>query len=245
MGKTICILGNSVSLLVWPKRNTPNDRTYGEHLRAMGWHVKSASRQGVMISDTCLYLEDDVLNNAPDYLILQFGVVESTYRARPRFLHKQFSNNNWRNNIVRIPYRGPSKRAFVSLLNKAYQQIEKALFASGIRWRYLSPRHFRDALEQTVAACKKNSGVKGYILVGISPINERLEQIAPGTRQSTAEYDEIMRAYAESTPHVSFISLFEVFQNESLKEVVPDGIHLSALGHKLLAKELNSILSDA
>lgn len=242
MAETICIVGNSVSLLVWPRRNKTDDLTYAEHLETMGWIIKSASRQGVMISDTCFYLEDDVLNNRPDYLILQFGIVEATYRARPRFLHRQFSNNNWRNSVVRIPYRGPQKRSLISLLNKAYRQAEKLFFALGIKWRYLSPRLFQDALEQTISTCKRHCGAKGYILIGILPVNERLEEIAPGTRQSTSEFNEIMRAFAENTSHVRFVNPSEIFQQESLNELIPDSIHLSALGHELLAQKLNAIL---
>jgi len=242
MHKTVCIVGNSVSLLVWPRRDNGSDLTYAEHLEVMGWVVKSTSRQGVMISDTCLFLEDDVLNIRPDHLILQFGIVEATYRARPRFFHKWFSNNNWRNSVVQIRYRSPFKRSLVSILNKLYQQTEKVQFALGLKWRYLSPKLYRDSLEQTVATCKRYSGIKSYILIGVSPINERLEGLAPGTQQSVGEYNEIMREFAEETSQVEFVDPSEIFQDEKYADLVPDGIHLSAAGHALLASKLNAIL---
>ena len=84
-----------------PDRISENEKTYVEWLERYGT-VINASKQAVMLKDVYRYLEDEVIRHFPDYVIINMGIVEATYRARPRFLQNYLSENAWNNNIINV-----------------------------------------------------------------------------------------------------------------------------------------------
>lgn len=240
LGQTI-VLGNSVSLLVWPRRGGPQDQPYPELLSSMGWSVRNASKQGVTVGDVYCYLEDEVLSKSPESIVMQFGIVEATYRTRPRALHQAFSNNNWCNSIINMPYRSIGVKKLYRTIGQFYRLVERLLFAIGLKWRYMSPDDFEDAIRGIIGKCRAQSSAKVFLLVGIPPVGPELERKAPGTAHSTAVYNEVMQKIAAEAPDIQFICLERLFAQLPIELAVADDIHLTAEGHKLLALAIHNI----
>ena len=100
----ISILGNSVPLLIHPFRKNAEEKTYTEILYDNGLHIVNGAKQSAMVTDVYTYLEDECIRHFPDFVILHFGIVEATFRARPRWLQNVFSMNAWNNSVIKKKY---------------------------------------------------------------------------------------------------------------------------------------------
>lgn len=244
MSVKIAILGNSVPLLVFPRRCSLNDKTYAELLEENGCKIINASKQAVTLADVYRYLEDEVIRYFPDYLIIHLGIVEATFRARPRFLQNYFNENAWKNNIINISYCSTYKRAIQRVIKSIYKLLEKILYSLRIKWRYLSPGKFSHALKDLLICLEAHTPVKKIIIVGMLPGNTILEKLAPGTGQSIEEFNAIMRNISFGFHNTHYLNVEEILSGHALQEISPDSIHFNALGHKLLAKHILSIITD-
>ncbi len=239
----VCILGNSVPMLVQPLRQNSDEKTYVEHLRGNGFSVLNASKQSAMLSDLYYYLEDECIRHYPDYVVLNFGIVECTYRARPRWLQDYFSMNAWNNSVINKGYNGGIKRGIKFIGKRLFRKIiERPLFAVGIKRRWLGPAHFKFILRDVVKRIFSDSPAKKIILVGMPPIAPWIERQAPGTQQSIAEYNSIFRSVKEEYENILYLDPSTLAPPERMKELTEDGIHYTAKGHVLVAQALMPLL---
>ncbi len=238
----VCVFGNSVPLLVLPERKDSSERTYGELLELDGLRVFSASKQAVTLGDSFRYLEDEVVRHFPDYVVVNFGIVEACYRTKPRFLQEYFSGNAWNNGIVDVPHCSYLSRGVRKVLRLAYKPVSAALFALRVKWRYMSPADYADALDFVLARLRAYTPVKAIIVLGMLPVGDGLEKIAPGTRDSVAEYDEIMRAACGRVPGAVFVGMRELFASDMDKATI-DSIHYTAYGHRRVREAVGSLIA--
>ncbi len=240
--KKVCIIGNSVPLLIQPFRTNHQDRTYGELLERSGCRVIHAEKQSAVITDVYQYLEDECIRHYPDYVIIHFGIVEATYRARPRWLQNIFSMNAWNNSIINRSYNGPIMRGILYVAKQSYKSLERILYASGLKWRWVSPRTFRFALHDIVKKIFADTPVQRIILVGITDIADWVEQRAPGTQVSINKYNLIMKKLADEYPAIHYFDTASQINNKT-QTITPDGIHFTGIGHQLLFEALYPLLS--
>lgn len=235
----VSILGNSVPLLIQPWRTRPTERAYPEHLRDRGFDVLNGTKQSAIISDLYLYLEDECIRQAPDFVVMHFGIVECTYRTRPRWLQNVWSMNAWNNSIIRRGYNGPLTRGLKYLTKKiATRTIERWLFALGIKWRWLGPKDFRFILRDVTKRIFQDTPAKKIVLIGMLPVADWIEQKAPGTQASITQYNAIMADLAEECPDVRFLQPAEATGGRPLTDLSSDGIHFTAEGHRRLAETI-------
>jgi len=236
----IAIVGNSVPLLVIPNRSSEQDKTYAEILRQSGFNMVLSAKQGVIISDLYKYLEDEVICTLPDYIIFNFGVVESMRRARPRWLELFLLDNVWNNSIIDMGYNSELKRAIKFIFRKLYLYlIEYPLFKLGISWRWLSPSDFEFIYKDIINLCFQMTSVKKIILLSINSISVELEKRLPGSQASVIEYNKIQQKIAESHPDIIFIDT----NNMDFSINSADGIHFSSKAHALIADQIKRHLS--
>lgn len=242
----VCILGNSVPLLIQPFRRNENEKTYSEHLRDRGFLVLNSAKQSVILSDLYHYLEDECIRHFPDYVIIDFGIVECTYRARTRWIQNFFSMNAWNNSIIRKGYNGPLHRGVKFAAKKIYKTlIERPFYALGMKRRWLNPRHFRFILRDIVKRVFSDTPVRKVIIMGMLKPSDWVERHAPGTRKSVAEYNAIMKSLAHEYPNIVFIDVQALFPPEMTPLMTQDGIHYSAEGHRLVSEKLLTLLQGS
>jgi len=240
MNLSVCIVGNSVSILIHPPRVAPHEKTYCEILRDRGFTVIHAGKQAVVAADLYRYLEDEVVRHFPDHVILHFGIVECTCRARPRWLQNFFSLNDWTNSIVGGALNSERTRFAKIVLRKIYRRlIERPLYAAGVSWRWLSPDDFRRVYLDVIQRLFRETAVKKIQLVGITPVTDELERRVPGTRASTKMYNAVMVEISRTVPDVLYVDV----DTPEFAPLSMDGIHLTAEGHELLARRIEANLT--
>lgn len=233
--RTISILGNSVPILIQPFRQNSQEMTYPEHLRDNGMIVINAAKQSTIASDLYLYLEDECIRYFPDYVIWNFGIVDCTYRARPRWLQNYFSMNAWNNSIIHRGYNGPMIRGIKFFTKKLWRQlVERPAFVLGLKNRWLSPKDFRFVLRDITKRIFSDTPAKKLLLIGIPPVADWVEKQAPGTQESIKQYNQIMVNLTNEYVNCVFIDPHTL--SSSLPLLSPDGIHFTAEGHRLLAQ---------
>lgn len=238
--KKLCIFGNSMSILVSPNRRSLQDKSYSEIINDSGFIVNNASEQGITIVDFFRFFENELIKFRPNILVIQCGIVECTFRARPRFLHSFFSGNNWSNRTFNKKYVATRNKKFSIYIYKLYRIIEKIFFSIGIKWRYVNPRVFYEALNEFFLKCFQQSGVERYVIIGLYSHVHQLEAKAPGTISSINEYNNILKSFASKQNNTVFIDLDNLFKDFNSDDVTSDGIHLTSFGHAVLAKKILS-----
>lgn len=239
----ISIIGNSVPLLIQPFRRSAEDMTYAEHLRDRGFAVVNAAKQSAMVTDLYTYLEDECIRHFPDFVIIHFGIVEATYRARPRWLQNAFSMNAWNNSVIRRGYNGPITRGLKYVAKKLYRKsLERIIFGLGLQRRWVGPERFRFVLRDVVKRVFADTPTKRVVIIGMPRVAEWVEREAPKTNRSIDEFNQVMRDCATEYPNISFFDAVD-FQQRTPTAISPDGIHFTAAGHRLLADRLGEMLN--
>jgi hypothetical protein len=241
----VCILGNSVPLLIQPFRASSHEKTYGEHLAAKEFVVINSSKQSAMVSDLYYYLEDECIRQFPDYVIFHFGIVECTYRARPRWLQNFFSMNAWNNSVISKGYNGPLVRGGKFLVKKLYRKtLEKVLYALGIKRRWVGPEKFRFIITDVFKRIFSDTPVKRIIVVGMPPIADWMEKHIPGTQVSITEYNTILKDICTLYPNIVYVDTHHAFQQKGdYDKLTQDGIHFTAAGHAFFSDQLLPLLT--
>jgi hypothetical protein len=237
----ICVLGNSGSLLVMPHRDSDSDRTYPEYLAEKGFDVLNSSLQSAMISDMYRYLEDECVRKNPDHVVLNFGIVECTYRVRSRRLQSFFAANAWKNVLVGNGFNPPGVRIFKEVSKRLYRSlVEKPLFALGLKRRWLKPAMFRFILVDLIKNLLKDTNVRTIFFVGMPRAHPWLEREAPGTAESVQEYNAILKEVSNCDGNVVFLDPEAVMVRDSSERCSPDGIHFTSAGHLALAAAIEA-----
>lgn len=244
INKKICILGNSVSLLVVPDRKNSIEKTYSELFEEVGYNVINSSKQATTLSDVFRYFDDEVIRLFPNIVIINYGIVEATYRTKPRWLNNYFSGNDWNNNIIDNSYCPFFSRFIRKGFKILYKPIGRIFFLLHLKWRFMTPKKFSKALFLLLLKLTAYTPVKQIIILGMLPIDGNLEKIAPGTKSSVLEYNMIMNKVCDSYEKAIFIDLSSIFTEKSeLLQASIDSIHLTAYGHKMVFDKIYSLIN--
>lgn len=242
-GEKVCVFGNSIPLLLMPDRKDASERTYGEWLEAGGFRVVNASKQAVMLADVFRYLEDEVIRHFPDYIVVNFGIVEAACRTKPRRLTVFFSGNAWNNEIVDVPHCSYLARGVRRVLRLAYKPVDASLAALGVRWRYMSPSRFADALDVLLKKLRSQTPARAIFVLGMLPVGPELEKAAPGTARSVERYNEIMKKACAAVDRARWVDMRELFARD-LESATIDSIHYTAYGHRKVHDALAALIAE-
>jgi hypothetical protein len=240
----VCIVGNSVGFKMRPPRSGPGELTYGEILRQGGHEVTNASMAGVFLTEQFALLDDQVLTAFPDVVILHHGVIEVFYRRTFRRWNNSAIVNQYRNQVMRQEFvpRTPAfvaRNFFFRAVNAATRGVATAV---GWRWQWQSADRFLGGVTHACELVLKETGAF-IVIVGISPPSDKAETDLPGLRAEIGRRNEALRKCAERLgPRVEFLDVAALLAQGSYADLVPDGIHFSAEGHRRVAAALSRIL---
>lgn len=238
----ICVLGNSIPLLVNPYRVNYNQKTYGEYLREEGFEVKICARQSSMITDLYKTLEEDCISFFPDFVILHFGIVECTYRTKTRFIQSILNANAWKNTFVHNRINGKYQRIFFFLIKKIIRKLDHVLHFFRLHYRWVNPELFHFALNDIIKSIYADTNTKGIILVGMLNGYPWLEKEARGTIKSIKKYNAILNRVSQNIEGVYFVDVNTYLKNDT--ETSSDGIHFTSLSHSVVTKEILNIIAN-
>jgi len=241
---TLCILGNSVGLKIRPPRGADGQGTYGEHLRRLGWDVCNFSRAGVEIGDAFAWYDDEVLGRFPQAVVFNFGVVEVSRRRIPRLLwYRSTAHNMFLNRIAGRPHPGSRLAARV----RRWPWVALARIVEGlaglvrISWSWTSPERLAAIQVEMLELLFKETSATAVVL-GLNPCSDRVEGRLPGTRRSIVEANRRLREAVARFPRAAFLDPAEHAGEMGLDRFVPDGVHFSAEGHRIIAGALHASL---
>jgi hypothetical protein len=240
----ICIFGNSVGFRIRPPRRDCQDLTYSEILESSGHRIRNVSKAAVMINEAFTFLEEEVITFFPDLVIIHFGIVEICYRRTFRWANNQAIENYYMNRFFRRPYvfNTPMRRVFQFTL-RAFNSCTRLVSSLlGLRWQWLSTKQFLLALRSVVEVILKETKAR-IIIIGITPCSDRVEYLLKGSRSRIIEANLGMKEICEQfSDRMKYLDPESFIHQQNMADLVPDGIHFSAEGHRQLVSEINTLI---
>jgi hypothetical protein len=238
----ICVLGNSVGLKMRPRRTRRSHLTYSELL--MRRHeVHNACRAGALASEQFGLIDDDIVARFPDVVILNFGIVELFHRSTMRSLNNLPILNYYNNQLLGRPYRDAAPlSARVARAVNALMRRGAALV--GLEWRWLDTGRYLRVLEAMCVLIVEETAA-AVVLIEVPPIPEGSAKFSRTTNARIAEVNQATRAWAAaSRGRIVSQRLDEGIADAQWQRLMPDAIHFSAVGHRLVHALLKRTLDS-
>jgi lysophospholipase L1-like esterase len=127
-------------------------------------------------------------------------------------------------------------RKFFSLITFLYLKV-----VGGKDRGWVSYRKFEYVYSQLVARIEKELKSQ-IIIINIGLPNKGLEKTLPGIEENIRMFNSIMGKITQRNKSVFLIDVYRMCEDYGLDKIRPDGVHFSSDGHRLLAKEISSLI---
>jgi hypothetical protein len=242
----VAVLGNSVPLLVSPRRSHRDEGTYPERLEVLLAEadlpatVTNRSRLFELIHEGGRRFPHEVAPLQADVLIVNYGILELQPNVLPTTVNRHLTRvTPGGRGLRRLWHRVAVPRMWP--VARAWQRWASARV--GLRTWRLRPELFVAELADLVRIARNSQ-----VLVLVLDVHEpgpRLEHFMPGVRARWVRFQTVLRDYvaALDDPGVRLVEVSAVV--EDLGEVeLGDGQHLSATAHarvaEIISKEITA-----
>ncbi len=238
----LLVAGSSVTFMMVPPRRSRDEATFGEllprELRRRGVPAVGTVRGQWFgtIRDLRRRYEPAVRNVFPDVLVLVYGMAECQGRVLPTWLARHLTTWDVGGSALSREYRRRlAPTAWRTL--RAWQRWAHPRV--GARTSRLSPGRFRRELAHVVDMVRTE--VRPLVLVlDILPAGPRLTHWMPGLQARVDRYNRVLAdlvaTYADD--EVRLVRVSQVAAALGTDVATPDGMHLSAAGHRAVAQLL-------
>lgn len=240
----VTVLGNSQAVWVAPRRSSRGDATYGEHLESLLAHqgiecrVTNLGRWNECLPKALCQFDRVVRAGAPDVVVLQYGAGEAFPAAFPLRVHDYLHTWHVHSGFGRTRARDLLRRILWKRL-RTWQRLVASV--GGQATHHVGPRRFEAELKKLLADIVREQQAL-VLVVGIPRPTPELEVLVPGLRRRFERFNEIMRRTCHGAPGtVRFIDCFAL---EDDPDLVPDGLHLSAAAHAIVAGWLEEAILE-
>lgn len=237
----IVVIGNSAVFLTVPAAHGLDDDCYGGHLdeqllnRGVVARTVLHSRWHATATEVLPHFEDWVRDELPDLVIVNLGIVDAQARVLPTWL--------LRNTMTWLPGQGGFARIYrarlVPRLRPAVRGWQRYWAPRvGPKASRVRPAVFERAMSRLVQLCARQCNAH-VLLLDIDPANETLLSWMPGLQERIDRYNTILERVAARAPadRVTLLRTSEVVAADP-ERLLPDGIHRSAEGHRLVAERI-------
>lgn len=237
----IVVLGNSAVFLSVPAAEGLDDACYGGHLSELlldrDVHATTVvhSRWHATVLEVLPHFEDWVRDELPDLVIVNLGLVDCQARVLPTWL--------LRNTMTWLPGQGGFARIYRTALIprlrpgvRAWQRFWAGRV--GPKASRVRPAVFERSMARLVQLCARQCNAH-VLLLDIDSANEALLYWMPGLQERIDRYNLILSRVAARSPEgrVTLLRTSEVVA-ASPEGLLPDGIHRSVEGHRLVAARI-------
>jgi lysophospholipase L1-like esterase len=198
-----------------------------------------------MLNEAFAYLDDEVISFFPDLVIIHFGVVEVCYRQTLRGLNNFPIQNYYLNRVFSRSFRldSPLWRVASLFIQAANFVTRKSASLFKLKWQWLPTRDFLVVLRSAIEVILKETGANIFV-VGISRFGSRVEKPLQGSAQEITAANELMQRLSPSYgERVQYLDPNRFLQLGHPDDLIPDGVHFSARGHRLMADEILAAIS--
>lgn len=244
----VVVLGSSTVFMVVPGRRHPDDAVYGELLaellaaRGVTATVSVRSRWHATVRELLPRFEQDVRDAFPDVVVVNLGMAEAQARVLPTWLVRHTMTWLPGSSDLAAAYR----RRVVPRLHRVVREVQRALVPHvGLRASRVPPRVFVRSMRRLVTLCTRDLGAL-VLLLDIDPPGERVEHWLPGLGRRVAAYNDLLQQVADADPRALLLRTSSVVAEHGHDAALPDGLHRSALGHALVARQVaDAVLAHA
>jgi lysophospholipase L1-like esterase len=172
-----------------------------------------------------------VLQQYPDIIFLQCGIIEGSLRILPRGLK----------NILALL---PGGKYITGSIRNRRRQWMKLLNIFRLKFYELDLHQFESHLSSIIKKVKENNIEFG--ILEIAPLSQDfINNMIPGNNQSLARYNSILVKVAKRHD-VKLINSIENNHNASLNDLyIKNTVHFSVEGHELIAKNIINFINSS
>jgi lysophospholipase L1-like esterase len=237
----IVVIGNSCVFLTVPAAHDVDDDPYPGwlrellHQRGVEATVAVHSQWHTTITEALPRFESWVRDELPDVVIANFGIVDAQARVLPTWL--------LRNTMTWLPGNGALahryRRRVVPLLRPRVRGWQRYWAGRvGPRWSRVRPSVFERAMARLLQLCARQCNAH-VVVLDIDPANDVLLSWMPGLQERIDRYNGILDRVVqrEQVGRATLLRTSEVVTADP-ERLLPDGIHRSAEGHRLVAERI-------
>lgn len=235
----VVVTGNSIAFFLRPPRAHRDEGHYAEVLEdllaeaGVPARVTSASRWFMLVTEAFRRFEDIVTPHHPDVVVMNFGLLECEPKIMPtRTLKWLYTWKPGGSRWARLV-----RSLVVRPLQKAYRLFAPTLIRLLPVPRRVGPGRFRLEMARFVRVVRKERGAL-VLLCAVNPPGPALEATLPGTAEGARRYTAILEDVAAADDQVRVVRTDRLVESEGVDELLPDGIHYNARGHRLVAELL-------
>lgn len=238
----VLVVGSSVTYMVVPPRADASDGTYAQHLRRMlaerghPAQVTLRSRWYGRVDEFLRDFEAGIRDPMPDVVVLDVGEASCHPRVLPTTIARHFLT--W--DRTSRPGARVYRRQVAVRLWRVLRTVQRlGSRHAPLALSRLSPQRFRHDTGRLLALVRTETGA-AVVVLGVEPAGTRAEYWMPGLDERAAHYDRLLQQLVRHAddPGVTYLSRAVDTAGVPVDELLPDGLHRTAAGHRLLAERL-------
>ena len=229
----IAIVGNSVGLRIRPPCRFPDNKNYGvilEELLQDKYPDKIVLVRNLCIGRATIWdilqKRNEILNEFPNYYIVNLGVTDASTREIPL----------WYSDIINSSKETWLKRIFLVFYHVVIKGIRPYLVQLRGKKTWTSKKDFQKYFNNFLEFLVKGTNAK-LIVLSINKASKRIEEQIPGSTEKYKEYNKVIKGIAKKN-NAQYVDTSDLVPDLH----TPDGIHLSFDGHKVVADKINVLI---
>lgn len=235
----VVVIGNSCVFLTVPAADGVDDDCYPGwlrellHQRGVEATVAVHSQWHSTVKEALPKFESWVRDELPDVVIVNFGIVDAQARVLPTWL--------LRNTMTWLPGQGAVahryRKRVVPRLRPGVRGWQRFWAGRvGPRWSRVRPAVFQRSMARLLQLCARQCNAQ-VVVLDIERANEVLLHWMPGLQNRVDRYNGILeRVVAGDTSGRATLLRTSAVAAADPERLLPDGIHWSAEGHRLVAE---------
>ena len=235
----ITVIGNSCVFLTVPAPGHRDDDCYPGwleellHAHGVTARVTVHSQWHATVKEALPQFESWVRDELPDVVIVNFGIVDAQARVLPTWLLRNTMTWLPGNGAVAVRYR----TRVVPRLRPAVRGWQRFWAGRvGPRASRVRPSVFTRSMSRLLQLCTRQCNAHALVL-DIDDTNEVLLSWMPGLQQRVDRYNGLLERVVAQHPGSSLLRTSRVVADDP-ERLLPDGIHRSAEGHRLVADRI-------
>jgi hypothetical protein len=233
----VVVAGGSVSLFVVPDGTARGEGTYGEVLPSLlpeqDVEVRHTGQWFDMVQDLRRRYETAVRNHFPDVLVLNYGMGEAQPNVVPTWAARHFQSWDRSSHPLALRYRE-------QVAPKVWKRLREVQRSTSHWPTYrLSPERYETELRKVVTMARDETGCL-VLLLDLDPPGPRWLHWVPDMAVRHQLFQEAQDRFVEEQADegVRAVRVAHHVAEHGPDVLLPDGIHRSALGHRLTAEAI-------
>lgn len=226
--KRIAVIGDSTVEWIRPYRNHKDEFTYSELLiNENEYLVDIYVRPGMTSHEALILVWKELAGKFYDYYIFSFGINDCTPRSYPKAMADYY-------NSTLVPQRFVDKLLFLFYRVFTSTKLQKVCSRLKISKPWINLNTFEKNINLMTNLLTKETDAK-IIFLSLPQTSKRVCEVICNINEVIPKYSDIIKR--KSSGRIFIIDTDKLFKNE-YELYIPEGIHYSSEGHRLVYDEI-------